>query len=109
MFQSPRNALIFVALIALGALMFVGGEDNPGSVIESSEDIAAQRRALQEEMDSSARLGEELEVEDEVVDDDELYDDDDIEYAEDEDLIDPATGFDPTPDADPSDDEGEFE
>lgn len=108
MFQSPRNALIFAACVAVGAVIAVGGEDNPGTVVETSEDLAAQRNELREEMESDARLSEDADSEEEFIEDDQSVEDEDVDYADDEDLIDDATGIDPTPDAELIDDGDEF-
>ena len=104
MFASRNGALGFAALVVIGALVLVGGEDDPGTVIETSGDIAESRAEFQRQMDEANDV--------EALSDDEFYDDEGDEWAEDDDsffddeeLIDDAEGFDPTPAEDHVDEE----
>lgn len=95
MFQSRNGALGFAALVVIGALVLVGGEDDPGTVIETSSDIAGQRTDLQRQMDESNDVER---FDDEDDNDVEWAEEDD--YADDEELIDDTQGFDPAPETD---------
>ena len=99
MFKSSKGALIFAGIVILGAVTVVGGADDPGAVIETSDDIARQKAEL------DAMIEEENHMVEEVSDEEDEFDEwlgDDIEYLDDEDLIDSAEGFDPAPMLDPS-------
>ena len=95
MFTSRNGALGFAALVVIGALLLVGGEDNPGTVIETSDDIAESRAEFQRQMDEANDVEK---FADEDDDDVEWAEEDD--YADDGELIDDTQGFDPTPEED---------
>lgn len=93
MFQSRNGALGFAALVVIGALVVVGGEEDPGAVVETSEDIAASRAEFQRQM-ADANDVENVDRQDE----EEPEWADDVEFDDgDEELIDDTQGFDPSP------------
>ena len=99
MFKSSKGALIFAGIVVLGAVGVIGVEDDPGTVIETSDDIARQKAEL------DAMIAEENSAIEEVTDseeDAEEWSEDDVEFFDDEELIDDAEGFDPAPMLDPS-------
>ena len=99
MFRSRNGALGFAALVVIGALVLVGGEEDPGTVIETSSDIAESRTEFQRQMNDANDVdnfaGDEAEEA-------EWSDEDDFDDG-DEELIDDTQGFDPTPVEDETD------
>lgn len=107
MFKSRTGALAFAALVALGAVMLVGAEDEPGTVVETSDTIADRRaefvQRMEEENASADRFDEAADSYDDGIESD--WDDED-EYVGEEELIDAATGFDPNPEGTSRDEGG---
>lgn len=99
MFKSSRGALIFAGIIVLGAVSLVGVEDDPGTVVEATDDINRQKAEL------DAMIANEDRLIDEALEEDDEFDEwleEDIEFFDDEELINDAEGFDPAPMVDPS-------
>ncbi|MFN2099083.1 hypothetical protein [Altererythrobacter sp. MF3-039] len=94
MFKSSKGALLFAGLVVLGAVSLVGVEDDPGTVVETSDGISRQKAELDAMMaEEDEHIAEAL---DEVSESDEWFESE-VEYADDEELIDDASGFDPVP------------
>ncbi len=101
MFKSSKGALVFAGLVVIGAVSLVGAEDDPGTAIETSDDINRQKAEF------DAMIAEENEASEESIEEEEevdgwFDDEEESEYLDDDELIDDAEGFDPAPMFDPS-------
>lgn len=96
------GAAIFVGLAALGAVSLIGGEDDPGLLLEAADELTQTKDDFESRANELARpderpvldaaTGGEFTPDDEVV----------REYMSDEELIDDTRGIDPVPDVDPT-------
>lgn len=102
MFMNRWGAIIFVSLAAFGAVSLIGGEDDPGLLLEAAEGLTQTRDDFQTRADDlsrpeerpvlDARTGNEFTPDEDMV----------TEFMSDEDLIDDTRGIDPVPDIDPT-------
>ncbi len=100
MFKSSKGALVFAAIVVVGAVGLVGAEDDPGAATETSDEFDRQKAEI------DALIAEENQAyEDALQEEEEVegwFDDEEDEYLDDDELIDDAEGFEPTPMFEPS-------
>lgn len=103
LFQNPKAALAYVGITLGAVVLFVGTEDDPGSLHQtvnsfnggkSASDRAAERKFGEPQRSEAPRdtIGGRASRRAIEPSEDEI-----IEWASDEELIDSASGFDPTP------------
>lgn len=98
MFKSRTGALAFAALVVVGAMALVGAEEEPGTVVKTSDTIADRRaefvQRMEDENASVDRFDDAEDSDEEALEAD--WDEED-DYLSDEELVDAATGIDPNP------------
>ena len=110
MFRSRLGALVFAVLVVIGAVSLVGTEEESGTIVEASDDIARQKAEMDAEIARENSLDEA--DEDDDVDEEEIegWDEEDDPYLTDDELIDDTAGEDTTPltSTDPNEEFDEF-
>lgn len=96
------GAVLFVGIAALGAVSLIGGEDDPGMLLEAADELTQAKDDFQTRADELSRPDERPVLD--AGSGDAFATDEDVvmELMPDEELIDDARGIDPVPDVDPT-------
>lgn len=103
LFQNPKAALAYVGITLAGVVLFVGTEEDPGSLHQTVNSFTGGKSASDRAAERKFGDPPPGEASDEAIgrrsprSRNESADDEIIEWADDEELIDGAEGFDPTP------------